>query len=127
MVSVGVGMCLSNARAVWQGYTRRHLEFRRTPKFSVTDRQTAWKRKVYRSGNPLAALVETAFAVYFLVALSIAYALKEWISVPFLALFGFGYAYVAFLTALHGFSSWQGANANANAVSLPLAKENVPE
>jgi cellulose synthase/poly-beta-1,6-N-acetylglucosamine synthase-like glycosyltransferase len=106
LVSVGVGMCLSNAKAVLQGMTRRRFEFRRTPKFSVVDRDSAWKQKVYRAGSPIAALAEIAFAVYFTVALTVAVDMKQWISLPFLALFGFGYAYVAFLTAMHGFSSW---------------------
>ena len=46
-------------------------------------------------------LFEMAFAAYFLLALLAAYDLKQWISLPFIALFGFGYAYVAILTAAH--------------------------
>jgi cellulose synthase/poly-beta-1,6-N-acetylglucosamine synthase-like glycosyltransferase len=105
MVSVGVGMCLSNAKAVLLGLTHRDFEFRRTPKFSVTERNGKWKRKLYRTGHPFAALVETAFALYFALALNLAIQTRQWISIPFLALFGFGYAYVAFLTAMHGLSS----------------------
>lgn len=107
MISVGVGMCLSNARAVLQGLSSRHFEFRRTPKYSVTARGSSWKKKIYRGGNPLAAFIEMAFAIYFLGAFTVAYSLKQWVSLPFIALFGFGYAYVAFLTAMHGLSSWQ--------------------
>ena len=106
MISVGVGMCLSNAKAVLQGLTSRSFEFRRTPKYSVTERGVSWKKKLYRGGNPLAALIEMAFALYFIVALSAAFILKQWVSLPFIALFGFGYAYVAFLTAMHGLN-WQ--------------------
>jgi len=107
MISVGVGMCLSNARAVLQGLSSRRFEFRRTPKYSVTVRGASWKQKIYRGGNPLAAWVEIAFALYFLAAFNIAYSLKLWASLPFIALFGFGYGYVAFLTAMHGLASWQ--------------------
>ena len=105
MISVGVGMCLSNAKAVLQGLTSRSFEFRRTPKYSVTERGVSWKKKVYRGGNPLAALIEMAFALYFVVALTAAFIMRQWISLPFIALFGFGYAYVAFLTAMHGLAA----------------------
>lgn len=105
MISVGVGMCLSNAKAVLQGLTSRSFEFRRTPKYSVTERGVSWKKKIYRGGNPLAALIEMAFALYFVVALTAAYVMKQWLSLPFIALFGFGYAYVAFLTAMHGLAA----------------------
>lgn len=104
MISVGVGMCLSNTRAVLQGLSRRHFEFRRTPKYSVITRHTSWKKKAYRTGNPWAAAFEFAFAFYFAGALVAAIAMKHWISVPFIALFAYGYGYVAFLTAMHSLS-----------------------
>lgn len=108
MISVGVGMCLSNARAVLRGvFGHRRMEFHRTPKFSVISRGAPWQRKLYRSGNPLAALLETAFALYFLAALAAACIARQWVSLPFIGLFGLGYAYVAFLTAAHGFSALQ--------------------
>jgi cellulose synthase/poly-beta-1,6-N-acetylglucosamine synthase-like glycosyltransferase len=104
MMSVGVGICLSNAKAVLQGLSRRQFEFRRTPKYSVTKMDRSWKKKEYRSRNPLAAFVEVAFAVYFLGAVFAAYELKQWVSLPFIALFAFGFSYVAFLTVSHSMS-----------------------
>lgn len=107
MISIGVGMCLSNAKAVLQGLTHRRFEFRRTPKYSVIERDKSWKRKTYRSGGRLAGLIESVFAVYFAAALWAAYSLRQWVSLPFMALFAFGYAYVAFLTAIHGLANWR--------------------
>jgi len=109
MISVGVGMCLSNTKAVLQGLTHRRFEFRRTPKYSVVEKDRSWKKKQYRSRNPTAGLIEFFFAVYFGAALYFAYDLKQWISLPFIALFAYGYGYVAFLTAMHGVSSWRPA------------------
>ncbi len=104
MMSVGIGICLSNAKAVVQGFSPRQFEFRRTPKYSVVKKDKSWKEKNYRSRNPLAAFVEVAFAVYFLGAVIAAYVLKQWVTLPFIALFGFGFAYVAFLTVSHSTS-----------------------
>ena len=100
MMSVGIGICLSNAKAVLQGLSPRQFEFLRTPKYSVVKKDTQLEKKSsYRTGKPCAALVEIGFAVYFLVAVVVAYDLKQWFSLPFIAMFGFGFAYVAFLTA----------------------------
>ena len=104
MMSVGVGVCLSNAKAVLQGFTPRQFEFRRTPKYSVTSNDQSWKKKTYRTRNPLAAFVDVAFALYFLGAVIVACVLKQWMSLFFMALFGFGFGYVAFLTVSHSTS-----------------------
>jgi cellulose synthase/poly-beta-1,6-N-acetylglucosamine synthase-like glycosyltransferase len=104
MVSIGVGMCISNARAVLQGIVGEGLEFHRTPKYSVTEADRSWKKKRYRSGSSFAAFMELAFAGYLLVALGMAYSARQWGSLPFIVLFCFGYTYVAFLTAVHGTS-----------------------
>jgi cellulose synthase/poly-beta-1,6-N-acetylglucosamine synthase-like glycosyltransferase len=105
MVSVGVGMCISNARAVFQGIFGEGFEFHRTPKYSVSAGDVSWKKKQYRSGSSFAALTELAFAGYLLIATGVAYSAGQWGSLPFIALFCFGYMYVAFLTAVHG-TSW---------------------
>ena len=107
MISVGVGMCLSNGKAVLQGCIGRRLVFHRTPKYSVYAGDASWKQKIYRSGNSLAFLVEGFFACYFLVATGVAFRLHQWGSLPFIALFCFGYSYVALLTAMHA-ASWHG-------------------
>jgi cellulose synthase/poly-beta-1,6-N-acetylglucosamine synthase-like glycosyltransferase len=104
MMSVGIGICLSNAKAVLQGLTHRQFEFRRTPKYSVINQDRSWKKKQYRTNNPLVAVAEIGFALYFLVAVVAAFELKQWFSLPFIAMFGFGFAYVAFLTAAHSTS-----------------------
>lgn len=109
MVSVGVGMCMSNAKAVLQGLTNRHFEFRRTPKYSVVKRDRSWKHKAYRSANHYAGLIEFGFALYFIAAFYAAFVLHQWISLPFIALFAFGYGYVSFLTAAHGLANWRPA------------------
>ena len=101
---MGIGICLSNAKAVLQGFTPRQFEFRRTPKYSVIQKDRSWKSKRYRTKNPWPGLAEIAFAVYFLRAVVAAYQMKQWFSLPFMAMFCFGFAHVAFLTDAHSMS-----------------------
>jgi len=98
MVSMGVGMCFSNSRAIWQGLGRRQHEFRRTPKFSVREKDRSWKKKTYLTSSRKSGWLELVFAVYFVGAFTLAIQLEQWVSLPFIALFGFGYVYVAFLS-----------------------------
>lgn len=98
MISVGVGMCMSNTRAILQGLTRRRYEFRRTPKFSVTQRGQNWKSKSYRRAPRWAGWLEALFTAYFVWAFGFALSHEHWFSLPFIALFGFGFMYVAFLS-----------------------------
>jgi cellulose synthase/poly-beta-1,6-N-acetylglucosamine synthase-like glycosyltransferase len=106
MISVGVGMCFSNTMAVLRGLSRRQFEFRRTPKFSILERDRSWKKKGYRNDSLKAGWLEMIFAVYFVGAFWVALTMAQWISLPFIALFGFGFAYVAFLSLAHGVTRW---------------------
>lgn len=101
MIAVGVGMCLSNTKAVLLGLTGRPFEFLRTPKYSVVTRGNSWKKKSYRSGNSKSGWLEAGFALYFGFAVTSAIRMNQWGSLPFIALFAFGYGYVAFLTMSH--------------------------
>ena len=95
LMSVGIGICLSNAKAVLQGLSPRQYQFLRTPKYSVVKKDKSWKKKVYRTKNPWAAFVEIGFAVYFLIAVIAAYGVVKQclLSLPvFIAMFGFGFA-----------------------------------
>jgi hypothetical protein len=104
LMSVGIGICLSNAKAVLMALTPKQFEFLRTPKYSVVQKDKSWKHKQYRTGNVRAAFIEIGFSIYFLAAIVAAYQLKQWLCLPFIILFGFGFAYVAFLTAAQGMS-----------------------
>src|ERR1700759_2818927 len=68
LMSVGIGICLSNAKAVLQGLSPKQFECLRTPKYSVVKKDKSWKMKQYRTGTAWAAFVEIGFALYFLAA-----------------------------------------------------------
>jgi fatty acid desaturase len=57
-----------------------------------------WTAKRYRASKTLIPAVEILFAVYFAVAIAFAALGGHWVSVPFLALFLVGFAYVGVLS-----------------------------
>jgi hypothetical protein len=47
LLLIGVGLALNNTQAIVRGFGRSKQEFRRTPKFALTERTTAWRSSQY--------------------------------------------------------------------------------
>jgi len=98
MLSVGIGLCISQTRAVLEALMGKTTEFVRTPKHGLASRKEEWRTKRYRSVRDLVTLGELAMAAYFVVTLVVAARGGHFASIPFLALFLVGYAYVGGLS-----------------------------
>jgi len=48
LLSMGIGMCISNAKAVFEGLTTRGGEFVRTPKYAINQARDTFKGKKYK-------------------------------------------------------------------------------
>ena len=103
VLSLGIGLCVNQTRAVIEAVLGRETEFVRTPKHGIRGKLETWSGKKYRAAKSLTPLFELAMAAYFLVAVRIALANGHYVSIPFLLLFLFGFGYVGVLSA------WQGA------------------
>lgn len=101
VMALGIGLAFSNARAVLEALCGVRTEFVRTPKYRVERADDAtWKKKKYHRKRGLLPLLEISFAIYFLLALSYAVHMELWGTLPFLALFFFGYAYMGAMSLL---------------------------
>ncbi len=99
VMSLGIGLCINQTRAVLEAlFVRRSGEFVRTPKHGVMQRFERWTAKKYRASKTIVPLVEMLFALYFVVAIVCAAIGGHWVSMPFLALFLVGFAYVGVLS-----------------------------
>jgi len=102
VLSLGIGLCINQTRAVFEAVFGRETEFVRTPKHGICGRLESWSGKKYRAAKSLTPLLEMAMAGYFVAAIHIAVKHGHFVSVPFLLLFFFGFGYVGALSA------WQG-------------------
>jgi hypothetical protein len=102
VLSLGIGLCVNQTRAVIEAVFGRETEFVRTPKHGIRGKLETWSGKKYRAAKSLTPFLEIFMAAYFVVAVQIAVANGHYVSVPFLLLFLFGFAYVGVL------SVWQG-------------------
>ena len=94
VLSVGIGLCVNQTRAVLEGLSGKPSEFVRTPKTGVVSRFQKWTKVRYRSKLTWISIVELLLGVYFLVTLVVAARGGHWLSVPFIFLFFLGFWYV---------------------------------
>ncbi|MCD6499167.1 MAG: glycosyltransferase family 2 protein [Deltaproteobacteria bacterium] len=105
VLSVGIGLCVNQTRAVLEALTGKPSEFVRTPKTGVVNRFQKWTRVRYRSKLTWVSIVELLLGVYFLVTLVVAARGGHWLSVPFIFLFFLGFWYVGLTSILQSRSS----------------------
>lgn len=96
LLALGVGMSINNGKAVLEALLNWQSDFVRTPKYGVSARSQVAGRK-FRYANPrsVTLYIEIALALYFGWLTWLAVSRGQWISVPFLLMFVFGFAFVA--------------------------------
>jgi hypothetical protein len=102
-MSIGIGLCVNQTRAVLEALAGRETEFVRTPKHGIRGRLESWSSNKYRAAKSLTPFIELALAAYFVVAIGVAIDHHHYLSVPFLGLFLCGFGYVGWV------SLWQGS------------------
>lgn len=103
-MSLGIGMAISNAKAVAEALLNQQSGFARTPKTGAEGKKAVTVKKAYRGSKSLLPLVELLFAAYFTGALWFAIDARIYTSVPFIVLFLAGFLYVGSSSLLQGLS-----------------------
>ncbi|MBI3268871.1 MAG: glycosyltransferase [Planctomycetes bacterium] len=111
LICLGIGLSVSNSRAVVEAVLRKRTSFVRTPKYAVSGKKDSWKEKKYAGQLDLAAYVELVLGVYFLFVVLLAVEYHMYSSVPFLLLFPVGFLYVSLLSFLQARGRRHQANA----------------
>ncbi len=94
VMSVAIGLSVSNTRAIIEGLVGRDTPFHRTPKFDILDRGETPRNKLYRGRPSGTGWVEITLAAYF--GWILFFVIDNGLigAVPFVLLFLFGYLYV---------------------------------
>ena len=127
LMSLGVGICVNNAKAVIEGLFGKDNDFISTPKFGVQDgRDRSWRSKASlpRRQPKLMPYVEFLFGLYLLACIigTVVRYRQITISIPFLALFGVGYFYVSLMSFYGSYVSRVRRKAQiAKPAGLPIA------
>ncbi len=100
VLSVGIGLSVSNAKAVLEGLFGRRSEFTRTPKYRIEGTGDDWRQKRYRGSSSLLPLLELMLGVYFTLMAYYAATYGIYGTLPFILLFQAGFYYTAVLSLL---------------------------
>jgi cellulose synthase/poly-beta-1,6-N-acetylglucosamine synthase-like glycosyltransferase len=102
LMSLGIGLTVTNTKAVMEALFGIKSSFKRTPKYRVEKKSDKVRAGTYRRRLGIIPWIELAIGTYF--ALTVAYAIlnQNYITVPFLLLFVLGYWYTGLMSLLQG-------------------------
>lgn len=111
LMAVGIGLTVTNSKAVMEAFFGIQSPFVRTPKFSVTKKGERSKAKKYRKRLKLAPWIELMMGGFF--AWAIVYNLMSgnFFTPPFFMIFMVGFWYTGLMSLLQGsFDRWRGGS-----------------
>ena len=102
LMALGIGLTITNSRAVIEALLGRQSAFARTPKYRVESKKDKVRANKYRRRLGWVPWIEMLIGTYFAMTVYYAIANENFITVPFLLLFVFGYWYTGLMSLLQG-------------------------
>ncbi len=102
LMGLGVGLTITNTKAVMEALLGVKSAFARTPKYSVRKKGEKSQAQKYRKRLGVVPWIELAIGCYFAFTVWYACSSENYFTVPFLLLFVFGYWYTGLLSLLQG-------------------------
>jgi len=109
LMALGVGLTVTNTKAVMEALLGIKSAFARTPKYRVAKKgEKSSAGKKYRKRLVLAPWIELFIGTYFLGAIIYCFSNHNYFTAPFLILFVVGYWYTGLTSLLQGrFERWR--------------------
>jgi cellulose synthase/poly-beta-1,6-N-acetylglucosamine synthase-like glycosyltransferase len=104
LMSIGIGLCVNNTRAVLEAMFGRESEFARTPKYGIERDSDEWVGKKYHQTVGVQPILELALGLYFTGTVFYALANQIYGTLPFLMLFQIGFLYTGLLSIFQQFT-----------------------
>jgi hypothetical protein len=113
LMALGIGLTVTNTKAVMEALLGIKSAFVRTPKYRVAKKGEKSQAGKYRKRLVLAPWIELTFGAYFFVAILYTFSNHNYFTAPFLVLFVVGYWYTGLMSLLQGrFERWRTGGAN---------------
>jgi cellulose synthase/poly-beta-1,6-N-acetylglucosamine synthase-like glycosyltransferase len=121
LMALGIGLTVTNTKAVMEALVGIKSPFVRTPKYRVAKKGEKSQAAKYRKRLILAPWIELFIGFYFFVAILYTFSNQNYFTAPFLILFVIGYWYTGLMSLLQGrFERWRtGTGANTDDESSP--------
>jgi cellulose synthase/poly-beta-1,6-N-acetylglucosamine synthase-like glycosyltransferase len=117
LMALGIGLTITNTRAVLEALAGKQTAFARTPKYRVETKRDKVASK-YRKRLGWVPWIELLIGTYFALAVYYAIDNENYITVPFLMLFVFGYWCTGLMSLLQG--RFTGVSVSSDAHSKPF-------
>ncbi len=112
LMALGIGLTVTNSKAVMEAVFGIKSAFARTPKYRVAKKGEKSQAAKYRKRLKLAPWIELAIGCWFVLAILYALSNHNYFTAPFLVLFVVGYWYTGLMSLLQGrFERWRGGSA----------------
>lgn len=99
MMSVGIGLSVSNSRAVMEAILGIKTSFNRTPKYCIDSaKQNPLPSRKYRRKGGYTPYLELFLGVYFAITVMYAFSNENYATLPFLMLFVVGFIYTGIMS-----------------------------
>ncbi|HTZ96584.1 MAG TPA: glycosyltransferase [Terriglobales bacterium] len=120
LMALGIGLTVTNTRAVIEALLGKQSAFARTPKYRVESRKDKIRPNKYRRGLGWVPWLELLIGCYFAVTVYYAVDNENYITVPFLILFVVGYWYTGLMSLLQGRLSGLSLSAEPRSKPFPV-------
>jgi cellulose synthase/poly-beta-1,6-N-acetylglucosamine synthase-like glycosyltransferase len=108
LMSLGIGLTITNTKAVMEAIFGIRSAFKRTPKYRVQKRGEKSQAAKYRKRLGIVPWIELAIGCYFALTIWYAWTNENYFTIPFLLLFVIGYWYTGLLSLFQGrFERWR--------------------
>jgi len=102
LMSLGIGLTLTNTRAVIEALLGIKSSFKRTPKYRVESKKDKVLGQQYRRRLGIVPWLELLVGTYFFLMCWYAFSSENYWTIPFLLLFVLGYWYTGLMSLLQG-------------------------
>ena len=120
LMALGIGLTVTNTRAVLEALVGKQTAFARTPKYRVESKKDKVRATKYRKRLGWVPWIEMAIGAYFALAVYYAIDNENYFTVPFLVLFVIGYWCTGLMSLLQGRFAGLAAGAEAHTKPFPV-------
>ena len=120
LMALGIGLTITNTRAVLEALAGKQTAFARTPKYRVESKKDRVGASKYRKRLGWVPWIELLIGTYFAATVYYAIDVENYFTVPFLLLFVLGYWCTGLMSLLQGRISGVSVSSDAHSKPFPV-------
>jgi hypothetical protein len=101
LMALGIGLSVTNSKAVIEAILGIETSFKRTPKYRIESKKDSWSTKDYLRRSGIMPVLEISLGLYFTFIATYAFWNENYPSIPFLMLFIVGFMYMGLMSIVH--------------------------